>query len=343
MKSLIVNEDSTLEIREIPIPRYSSKQALVKNISCGICGTDATIIAKKFKGITDKDYPLMLGHESIGEVVEIGSEVTTFKIGDKVFIPYNDPDPEHLGDLGAGWGGFSEYAVVNDPACYAPGEAPGCAYGQTVLPDDIDPVDAAMAITFREVLSNIKYFGIKENDSVVVFGSGPVALTFMKFMSLLGIKEIVAIVRNQPKYDAAKEHGATWILNSTECDVNEEIRKKYPDGVDYVLDAVGSEDVINQAFGLIKDRGEILCYGVPKGEQLHLDFSKASYNWKINFQQMPDKAEEGANQEQVLNWVRTGKIKFSDFISDYYEFDDVLQAFEDFKNKKILKKAIVKF
>jgi len=343
MKALIVNKDGSMEIKEISKPRYNEKQALVKVISCGICGTDATIIARKFKGVTE--YPLILGHESIGEVIEVGSKVTSYKLGDKVIVPYNDPDPEVFGDINVGYGAFAEYAVANDAAAYAAcgEEAPSYAAGQTVLPDDIDPVDGAMIVTFREVLGAIRYFKIKENDSIVVFGCGPVGLTYIKFMSLLGVKNIIAVARNVEKMNNALESGATKAFNSRECNVEEEIRSLFPEGVDYVLDAAGSEEVVNQGLNIIRDRGEILCYGVPKVEQYNIDFSKAPYNWKINFQQMPSKAEEAEAQEQVIEWIRTGKLNLKDYISDYYEFDDILKAFEKHLSHKMLKKGIIKF
>ena len=67
-------------------------------------------------------YPLMLGHENVGEVVEVGEEVTGLKVGDKVLLPFVDPDPDHL-DLWLCIGeALSEYCVVNDAAAYQEGE-----------------------------------------------------------------------------------------------------------------------------------------------------------------------------------------------------------------------------
>ncbi len=162
MKTLVVNADGVLEVREIPIPRYSPKQALVKTISCGICGTDSTLIKASFKGFPREIYPVMLGHEAVGQVVELGSEVTGFKVGDIVLLPFNDANRELYGSLGSAWGGFSEYGVIHDRAAYREGDIPEVAFAQQLVPADIDPVDAALLVTLREVLSNINYFGIKK-------------------------------------------------------------------------------------------------------------------------------------------------------------------------------------
>ena len=160
MKTLVVERDGRITVHEVNKPRYNEYQALVKTIACGMCGTDIKLIHRTFKGFPESVYPIMLGHEGVGEVVEAGSKVKGLKVGDKVLLPFVDPDPENLPGLGSGWGALSEYAVVCDPKAPWPGGAPDCAFAQTVLDDDLDPVDATMIVTFREVLSNIRYFGI---------------------------------------------------------------------------------------------------------------------------------------------------------------------------------------
>lgn len=343
MKTFLVNADGSTEIKEVPKPRYSSKQALVKTIACGMCGTDVKLLHCAFKGFPESVYPIMLGHEGVGEVVAVGSEVTTFKVGDKVILPFVDPDEELYPGIGSGWGALSEYAVVCDPAAWPEGEAPGCAYAQTVLSEDLDPVDAVMIVTFREVLSNIRYFGIKPGDSVVVFGCGPVGSTFIKFLNLYGVEDIIAVDIIDEKLQAVKANGAKYIINSKDDDVTEEVRKLFPNGVDYVVDAIGAPFVVNAAMPLIKDRGTVLVYGVPPVEQITIDFSKADYNWRVIYQQMPRKDEEGAAHEQVMEWINSGQLVIKDFISDYYKFEDSVQAYKDLLDRKINKKGIIVF
>ena len=297
MKTVLVNKDGSLSIQEVPKPKYGPKQALTKTIANGICGTDIHLMKKAFKGVTEEMYPLMLGHENVGEVVEVGEEVTGLKVGDKVLLPFVDPDP----------------------------------------------VDAVMLITLREVLSNVKYFGIEKDKPVVIFGCGPVGLTFIKMCKMVGANPVIAIARNEPKRKNALDGGADIALNSKECDITKEIRDMFTQGVPFVIDAVGSEDVVNDAMGLICDRGEICCYGVPRKEEMHIDFSKADYNWVLNFQQFPRKDEEAAAHSEVIQWIREGKINLKDYISDYFSFDDVIEAYDKAMNKQVLKKGIVVF
>ena len=230
---------------------------------------------------------------------------------------------------------------MNDAAAYEEGEVPDLAKAQRVLPDDLDPVDAVMLITFGEVLSSVRYFGIKKDKPVVIFGCGPVGLTFIKMCKLVGAAPVIAVARNDVKKQNALDGGADIALNSSECDITKEIRTMFPEGVPYVIDAVGSEEVVNDAMGLICDRGEICCYGVPRKEEMHIDFSKADYNWIINFQQFPRKDEEAAAHEDVIRWIREGKINLKDYISDYFSFAEVVEAYGKALDKKVQKKGII--
>ena len=324
-------------------PKIQPWQALTRSIANGICGTDVTLIKGKFKGVELDTYPVMLGHENVGEVIEVGADVTTFHVGDRVILPFVDEDRENVGPYGSAWGGMCQYGVVNDPAALPEGVESEPAPAQRVLPEDIDPVDAVMLVTFREVLSAVRHFGIRAGDPVVVIGAGPVGLTFIKMCKLSGASPVIAVVRNAEKAKNAAEIGADVVLNSSETDVESEVRALIPGGVPFVIDAVGSEAVIGQAMGLVCDRGMICCYGVPKTQELHIDFSRADYNWILNFQQMPRKDEEAAVHDELIGWIREGKLRLKDFISDYYTFDRAVQAYQDAVDRKIQKKAVIVF
>lgn len=344
MKTLVVREDNSLEIREVPIPVINSKQALVKNISCGICnGTDAKLIHGRFKGFEKEKYPILLGHEAVGEIVEIGDEVKGYKKGDKVLLPFVGEDLSLYGELSSAWGGFSEYGVVDDKLAYPEGEAPECAYAQTIIPAYIDPVDSIMIITLREVYSSIKRFGIKAGSSVVIFGCGPVGLTFLKFLKLIGAGPVIAFDIIDEKIEEAKEKGAEYAFNSNKTDVRTAVRNICPEGVDFVLDAVGILSIINQAMELIKDGGKIGCYGISPELKTQIDWSCAPYNWQLQFQQFPSKIEEGECDEQILAWIKEGELCLKDYISDYFYFDNYQNAFEKLEKKEIAKKGIIIF
>ncbi len=347
MKALVVTKEKKLQLKDVPLPAYGECDALVKTISCGLCnGTDGKIIHQNFKGIHNDMYPLLLGHEAIGEVIETGSKVTSFQAGDIVIMPFTD----NIEGYGSAWGAFSEYGTVNDTAAYIgngclPGTEgfPEWGFGQLIIPKTIDPVKAAMIITFREVLSSIKRFGIGPGSDAVIFGCGPVGLTFIKIMRLLGIRKIIALDIIDQKLDDALANGADIVLNSGDDRFADKIRSICPKGVPFVLDAVGVLDIINHSMPLLNDQGKICCYGISPKTKFELDWSDAPYNWQVQFQQFPSKKEEGEAHEQVIKWVEKGELVLDDYISDIFDFADIFTAFEKLEARQIAKKCIIKY
>ncbi len=346
MKSLVVDKNGKLSMEDVPVPKYNEFQVLVKMESCGVCnGTDLKLIHGDFKGFDT--YPAVLGHEGVGRVVEKGSKVKSFEIGDSILLPFLEGK---TGEYHSGWGAYSEYAVIGDwKAMVEGGKGPGTPdffeayYAQQVVPKDINPISASMIVTFREVLSAMKRFGFGENNSLVVFGAGPVGLSFTKFAKLLGLGPIIVFDIVEEKLQEAVSMGADHVFDSQQVDVKEEVRKICPDGVDFVVDAVGINQLINQAMELVKYNGKICCYGISPKLNMELDWSKAPYNWSLQFIQWPSKLEEAKAHIQIINWIRLGVLDPDDFISDVIEFDKVIDAFKMVEERKAKKKIVIKF
>ncbi|MFD0696628.1 zinc-binding dehydrogenase [Paenibacillus sp. GCM10027628] len=346
MKSLVVDKDGQLAVRDIAKPAYGEYQALVKMVSCGICrGTDLKLIHGEFKGFDT--YPAVLGHEGVGRVMETGARVRHLQVGDLVLLPFLESVTE---GLHAGWGAFSEYAIVGDgQSLLEDGKGPGSPefseayYAQQRLPHDIDTDVAPMIVTFREVLSACKRFGFRPNASLVVFGAGPVGLTFITFAKLLGMGPIIASVTSDVKVEEALLAGADYAFNSKKCDLTAEVRNVCHDGVDFAVDAVGKNEIINQSMELLAPYGHIGCYGISPETEMRLDWSKAPYNWHLDFIQWPSKLEESECHRQVMSWIECGVLKPEMFVSKVFEFDRILEAFEFVEQNSGQKKTVITF
>jgi len=346
MRALVVDKDGSISVRETSDPEIKDYQALVKVLACGVCnGTDLKIIHRKFKNITE--YPLMLGHEAIGEVVKTGAGVKRFQIGDHVMLPFVEGATD---GIASNWGGYSEYAVAGDKDAAAEAGlgvgTPGfneSYLAQTIVPKWIDPVDATMLVTFREVLVGIRNFGMKANNTAVIFGAGPVGMCFTKFCHLLGLKTIVTLDIKDEKLAEAKAAGAHFTFNANMAGLDEKIREICPDGFDFVVDAVGISDIINRAMRYIADTGKICVYGISPNMKMELDWSAAPYNWQLIFHQMPSKRQEYEANAQILNWVEAGVLKPGDYISDVFAFEDIADAFKMVETRGTAKKIVIKY
>lgn len=349
MLGLTVDQEKRLAVSELPMPSYGPCQALVHMRSCGVCnGTDSKLIHGTFKNFDT--YPAVLGHEGVGEVVEIGAQVQNLRVGNRVLLPFLEG---MSGDYHSGWGAYAQYAVVGDAQAYiAQGMGPGTPqfseayFAQTVLRphDRVDDVGAAMIITFREVLSAMRRFGFAPNTNLVVFGAGPVGMCFVKFAKLLGMGTVICVDITEEKVQAALSMGADAALNSRACDTQSDIRSLLPQGADYVVDAVGLSSLINQAMGLIADHGKICCYGISPNLEMNLNWRDAPYNWSLDFVQWPSKLEEAQAHAQVMAWINMGVLNPHDFISDIIPFENILEAFRIVEERRAgTKKIVIQF
>ncbi|MDR1580654.1 MAG: zinc-binding dehydrogenase [Synergistaceae bacterium] len=352
MKALAVTKDYKLEIVEIPTPRIANDCVLTKTLSCGVCnGTDTKLLHGTFKAY--ENYPTLLGHEAIGEVVEVGENVKQWKIGDRITLPYLEmgSDGKYPGsEFYSAWSAYAEYTVARDWQAMAElGNGPGTPgfwdgyYTQKILPVDIDPVYGAMINTFREVLAACKNFGFGSGVSLVIFGAGPVGLTFTKFAKLLGARTVIVADILEDKRAEAQNAGADHFINSKQTDVVDAVKTILPEGTDYVLDAVGVNDLINTSMGLVKDNGQICVYGISPKLDMNINWAPAPYNWGVKFLQFPVKAQEAAAHDQIITWVRMGVLKLEDYVSHIIPFSDILTAFDMIERKEPVRKIVIKY
>jgi threonine dehydrogenase-like Zn-dependent dehydrogenase len=345
MKAFIVEKDFSMAIRDIPEPKIGDYSAKVKILGCGICGSDAKILHGTLRGTPLALYPLVMGHEAVGEVVEVGAKVTTFKLGDKVLCPYNLAIGE---GIGSAWGAFAEYGAVFDicaPGASAlPPKVLEIGKRQSVLPAGVNPLEAIMIITLRETAGAVKRFNIDANQSVAVFGCGPVGLSFIQFMSMKGVRPIIALDIVDEKLKTAKDMGADYVFNANDPERVGAIRDICPGGLDHLVDAAGIPKLYNEAMSLLKENGQICAYGVPKNTSATLDWgANPNYNFILNFYQMSDASHEYWAHNQIMAMIREGVIKLSDYISGYYPFDEMIPVVNRFLNGEFEKKVIITF
>jgi L-iditol 2-dehydrogenase/propanol-preferring alcohol dehydrogenase len=111
-----------------------------------------------------------------------------------------------------------------------------------------------------------------------------------------------------------------------------------------VVDAVGINQLINQAMELIKYNGKICCYGISPKLGMELDWSKAPYNWSLDFIQWPSKKEEGDAHAQIMAWINLGVLNPMDFISDVFDFEHIIDAFKLVEaHKSSTKKIVIRY
>jgi threonine dehydrogenase-like Zn-dependent dehydrogenase len=325
MKGIVVYEDGMIKVEELPQPKIHEYQALVRNLSCGICnGTDFKLIHGSFKGFDT--YPAVLGHESVGEVVEVGSKVTSFKPGDRVLRSIL----ETVGDdrYASGWGSFAEYGVIGDiEAMKRDGRTDyyDIYLAQQIVPAHIDPHQAVMLITLKEVLSGLARFGVDEGSSILIHGAGPVGLSMIRFAKLKGAAPIVVSEPHAGRREKATKLGADIVIDPTSEDLAARAKEIEADGFDFAIDAVGINRLMTDSLKIVKFNGTVGVYGISAETNARIDWEAAPYNWSIHFVQWPTFEDEAAVHEEVTSLVDSGQIDLGDFVTH------VIPRLEDFE------------
>ena len=334
----IVRRFGEVKTEEVPMPAIGEYDALVKIIACAFCnGTDRHIIEGTLPFVSP--LPLILGHESVGYIIEVGSKVRNYKVGDVVFRPSaiykNVPDAPN-----SCWGGFAEYGIISDSNAIA--EDSGQPRSRTmhqIVPDGIDPVEATTLITVKETLSSLLIAGFSAGKNLLIFGSGPVGMSFALCGRMLGASKVAIVGRRAERLKQTLAFGVDDVINSSTEDVVQKARElSNGKGFDLVIDAVGDYELINLAVKCVIHKGIVGQYGVPivpreQFQQFMLDFRGTPGNWSLSFLN-PD---EPSTHEIVCGWVKHCLISMKSFITEVMPLKEIDRAYEMVKGGNVIK------
>ena len=247
---------------EKEVPACGPLDAIVKPIAVSPCTSDIHTV---WEGAIGERTDMILGHEAVGEIVEVGKLVKDLKVGDRVIVPAITPDwgsleaqcgySMHSGGMLAGWkfsnfkdGVFGEYFHVNEADA-----------NLAILPDSLDPAAAVMLSDMVPTgFHGVELANVQFGDSVCVIGIGPVGLMAVAGAALRGASHLYAVGSRPNCVQAAKEYGATDVLNYKDGDIVEQIMEKtHGKGVDRVIVAGGDNDTFIQAVQMVKPGGVI--------------------------------------------------------------------------------------
>lgn len=319
---------------EKDLMKMGANDAIIKPIAVAPCTSDVHFM-KGGSGVVDNR---IMGHEAVGEVVEVGSEVKRFKVGDRVIVPCNTPDWGALGTqirgannahdhgmmksfkfLSSKDGVFAEYFHVN------------MADGNLVILEDDIPIDSALMTV--DMMSTGFYAAemadIQFGETVVVMGIGPLGLMSVAGAQLKGAGRIIGVGTRPNCIEIAKKYGANDIVSYKEGDVVEQIMEINKGQVDKVIIAGGNAETFSQAVSLTKENGTISninFFDVTDNLQM------PAYTWGLG---MADKTIKGGfcpggarRIEYLTNIIRHKRVDPSLMIThEFHGFDKIEDAF----------------
>ena len=326
------------------MPKPGPYQALVRTECACLCNrTDSELLSGNFPGMEDK-FPFALGHESVGTVVEVGGKVKNFTVGDRAVggLLFD----LQMEGVDSGWGGFGEYTLANDHEAMAADGVADEAHGwfevyeiQTRVDADIPPEEAVLLCTWREVLGAFRDFHLQPGDHVLIFGAGPVGLSFVKLGRLFGLGWIGIVDRHPDKQAKALAFGADQAFAPADKAI-EDLTAMRGRKLDAVIDAVGHPEILHKGLPLLRRGGSHCIYGVLTHGVLHIDKSKADFNFNLFVHQWPTRRFEKESQAQLCQWIREGKLTSADFITHRFPLDRIADAFDEVARRKVVKALI---
>ncbi|MEP7156011.1 MAG: NADPH:quinone oxidoreductase family protein [Betaproteobacteria bacterium] len=322
MKAVVCRQwggPETLVIEDIELPAPKAGEVRIRVRAAGVNFPDVLIIQKKYQ--LQPVLPFSPGAEVAGDVIAVGEGVTHVKAGDKV-VSF------------CGIGGFAEEVIA--PAAATMLMPPGATYELAAI------FSLAYGTSWHAVRDRA---ALQAGETMLILGAaGGVGLAAVEIGKAIGAR-VIAAASTDEKLAICKQHGADELINYSQGDLRESIKKLCgKNGPDVIYDPVGGK-CAEPAFRSIGWRGRYLVVGFADGEipalPLNLALLKGASIVGVFWGEFA-KREPAANQKglaEMAGWIREGKLK--PLISKAYSLTEAPQALMDMAARKVTGKIII--
>jgi L-iditol 2-dehydrogenase len=321
MKAAVWYGGKDVRIEEVPDPKVSSDEVLVRVKSAGICGSDAHAFEGKSKR---RVPPLVMGHEFSGVVAGVGTGVLGFQNGDRVVVepvvscgvcePCSNGRTNICNEIRfIGLhipGAFAEYVAVPARKCYK-------------LPDSISFDEAALVEPLSVAAHTVNMTPTKVGDNLLVIGSGVIGLMVLQVARRRVGGNVFVSDLIDYKLDLAKRLGANGIIHSGREDVSQTVRELTKGkGVDAVIEAVGVQETLQQALSAVKKGGEVTITGLLE-QIIQVDVMKLVTN---EITMRGDYLYTSGDFKTSLNLITNGTVHVKPLITHTFHLRDIARA-----------------
>ncbi|KAA8645543.1 hypothetical protein EYZ11_005432 [Aspergillus tanneri] len=333
--SFVLEGVHQVKFEDRPIPELQNPHDVLINVKfTGICGSDVHYWEHGSIGQFVVKEPMVLGHESSGVILKVGSSVTTLKVGDHVAmepgIPCRYCDPCKSGKYNLCEqmafaatppydGTLARYYVLPEDFCYK-------------LPDNITLQEAAVMEPLGVAVHIVKQAGVSPGQSVVVFGAGPVGLLCCAVAKAFGASKIIAVDIQKKRLEFAEKYAATATFEPAKVPAFTNARQIINEnglgaGANVVIDASGAAASIHTGIHAVRPGGTYVQGGMGLSE--------------INFPIMAACTKElnvkgsfrygSGDYRLAIDLVASGKVNVKELVTGIVKFEDAEQAFKEVK------------
>lgn len=344
MKAAVVTENEVVKYMDVEEPQVSPGKIKVKVKASGICGSDIPRVLHN--GV--HFYPIVLGHEFSGDVVEVGEGVTKVKVGERIscapLVPCmkcsdcqkgNYSLCKHYSFIGSReQGSNADYVVIPE---------------QSAVPfaDTIPYEQGAMFEPSTVALHGVFCNDYQAGECVAVLGGGTIGMFTMQWTKIFGSKKVVVFDISNERLEVAKRLGADAVINTTEESfMDKAMALTDGRGYGYVFETAGAVPTMHMAFELAANKAHVCFIGTP-----HVDLTFTPKMWenmnrkefKLTGSWMSYSAPfPGREWELTAHYFATGQLKFDPgFIYKKFPMSQAQEAFDLYKTPGLVKGKIL--
>lgn len=341
MRANVFNGINDVRIEQVPRPEPGLAEVLIRVTLTTICGTDLHIV----RG----EYPikpgLIIGHEAVGVIEEIGPGVAGYEVGDRVLVGAITPCGRCRACLSAQWaqcGHGADYEALG-----------GWRFGNTIdgaqaefllvpdaeanlakIPDELTDEQVILLADIASTgFSGAESGGVKIGDAVVVFAQGPIGICAAIGSRLMGAALVIGIDGDESRIGMAKKMGVDVVLNYKEQDVLAEIQKLTGGGADIAIEALGTQETFENCLRCLRPGGTLSSLGVYSGKlQMPYDaFAAGIGDYRIVTTLCPGGKER---MRRLMEMVRHRRLDLTPLITHRFSLDEIGEAYRLFGERR---------
>jgi len=345
MRAVVFKDRSRIAVEDVPRPSPAWGEAVIRITATTICGTDVHIV----RG----EYPvrpgLILGHEPVGVIHELGGGLEEYAVGQRVIVGAITPcgqcfyclndNRSQCGGPAGGWrfgntidGAWAEYLLVPDArANLAP------------IPDGLSDEDVLLCPDiFSTGLSGAESGNIRVGDAVAIFAQGPIGLCATVGAKLKGASLIIGVDSIAGRLRVARQLGANVTLNIQDGDPVQEIKRLTGGrGVDVAIEALGRQETFESALRATRPGGTLSSLGVYSGKLVapYDAFYAGLGDQRIVTTLCPGGKER---MRRLMAMIAHRRVDLSPLITHRFALDDIHEAYNVFSAQRdgVLKVAL---
>ena len=341
MRATVFRGVGDFGIQEVPRPHAGVGEAVIRVTLTTICGTDLHIV----RGEYPVQPGLVIGHEPVGVIEELGPGVTGYEVGDRVLVGAITPCGQchaclsgHLSQCGhghghqavGGWrfgntinGAQAEYLLV-----------PHAQANLAKIPDELTDEQVVLLADIASTgFSGAESGGVRPGDAVVVFAQGPIGLCATVGARLMGAALVIGVDGNETRLAMARRMGADVVLDHRAVDVAAEVQRLTGGGADVAIEALGTPATFEGALRSLRPAGTLSSLGVYSGKLgIPYDaFAAGLGDHRIVTTLCPGGKER---MRRLLELVRGGRIDLTPLLTHRFPLDRIADAYALFGERR---------